>query len=263
MLAVKRRQIIAEKVKEKKFITVKELTEEFDVTDETIRRDLKYLEQHGELLRTHGGAFLREVKTFDVDVQYRKAKEIEAKLKIAEISKNIINDNDVIFLDSSTTAAEIAKAIRDMTLTVVTNSLLITNVLANHANIKTIVIGGTLDLTNLCFIGDSSSTELGRYFTNKCFVSCRSISLEHGPMDSNERLAMIRSAAISNSNSVYLIADHTKFGGVSLCQIAPLEKFDGIITDEQPSQQWLKAVSKSGPEFLLPSVQTSEEPKTQ
>jgi len=64
MLAVKRRQIITEKVKEKKFVTVKELTDEFDVTDETIRRDLKVLEEEGELLRTHGGAFLREVKTF-------------------------------------------------------------------------------------------------------------------------------------------------------------------------------------------------------
>lgn len=253
MLAVKRRQIIAEKIKEKNFITVKELTEEFDVTDETIRRDLKYLEQHGELLRTHGGAFLREIKTFDVDVQYRKTKEMDAKLKIAEISKGIIKENDVIFLDSSTTAAEIAKSIRDMNLTVVTNSLLIINLLANHPSIKTIVIGGTLDLTNLCFIGDSSTGELSRYFTNKCFVSCRSLSLEHGPMDSNERLAMIRSAAISNSNAVYLIADHTKFSGVSLCQIAPLDKFDGIITDLQPDEQWLKMASKSKLEFLFPA----------
>lgn len=257
MLAVKRRQIITEKIKVKKFITVKELTEEFDVTDETIRRDLKYLEQNGELLRTHGGAFLREIKTFDVDVQYRKTKEINAKLKIAEISKDIITENDVIFLDSSTTAAEIAKAIRNMSLTVVTNSLIIINLLVNHPNIKTVVIGGPLDLTNLGFIGDSSTGELGRYFTNKCFVSCRSISLEHGPMDSNERLAMIRSAAISNSNAVYLIADHTKFGGVSLCQIAPLEKFNGIITDIEPDEEWIKTVSKSGVEFLFPPTDST------
>ena len=253
MLAVKRRQIITEKVKEKKFITVKELTDEFDVTDETIRRDLKVLEEEGELLRTHGGAFLREVKTFDVDVQYRQTKEIVAKQRIANISKKLIDDHDVIFLDSSTTAAEIAKSVSDLELTIITNSLLIANLLANNQNIKTIVVGGTLDLTNLCFIADTTAGELSRYFTNKCFVSCRSISFDHGPMDSNESLAMIRSTAINNSNSVYLIADHTKFNGVSLCQIATYDKFDGIITDVQPDEDWIKMTSKIGVKLLFPN----------
>ncbi len=253
MLAVKRREIITEKIKEKKYLTVKELTEAFDVTDETIRRDLKFLEDRGELFRTHGGAYLGEIRATDIDVKFRKTKEIRAKQEIANISKRLISENNVIFLDSSTTAAEVAKAISDMNLTIVTNSVIITEIMINHPNIKTIVIGGQLDLTNLCFISETSSNELGRYFTQKCFVSCRSLSFEHGPMDSNERLAAVRSSAINNSHSVYLIADHTKFDEVSLCKIAPFEKFHGIITDTRPDERWIKMAAQKGFDLLFPN----------
>jgi len=252
MLAVIRREIIGQKLLDNKFLTVKELSEEFHVTDETIRRDLKLLEEKGELFRTHGGAYLKSVKDYDIDVNYRQTKELEAKQKIAVIAKDLVQDNNVVFLDSSTTAAEIAKAICNMNLTVVTNSLISANILVNYSTIKIIVIGGELDPTNLCFISDSSSNEINRYFTQKCFVSCRSLCLEHGPMDSNERLAQIRLAAIQNSNSVYLIADHTKFSEVSLYKIASFKELDAIITDVKPDARWHQCVEENEIDLLYP-----------
>jgi DeoR/GlpR family transcriptional regulator of sugar metabolism len=253
MLAVKRREIIVHKVRANKYVTVKELAEQFDVTDETIRNDLKFLEDRGDLFRTHGGAYVQAIRSYDVDVNYRLVVELAAKQKIAKIARNIINDNHIIFLDPSTTAAEIAKSITEMNLTVVTNSLLTTNLLANYPNIKIILIGGTFNKTYHCFINDINNLDMHEYFTQVSFVSCRSLCLEHGPMDSNQPLSQLRAMAIKNSQRVYLIADHTKFNEISLYKIASFEDLDGIITDEKPNDQWLEMAEETGIEILYPN----------
>ncbi|MEA4812254.1 MAG: DeoR/GlpR family DNA-binding transcription regulator [Anaerolineaceae bacterium] len=235
MLSVDRRQKISEIVKEKKFITVNELASLLEVTGETIRRDLKYLDDRGELSRAHGGAYIR---SYDVDIHYRETKMVEAKQHIAQICRGFIKENDVVFLDSSTTALEIAKTFLDVNLTVVTNSLVITNFLVAQPNIKTVTIGGNLDLRNLCFSGPATVSEVGRYYTQKCFISCRTLSSVHGAMDSNELLAQVRAIAVKNSNEAFLVADSTKFDDMSLCPIAPMESFSALVTEKKPHETW-------------------------
>jgi len=253
MLAIKRRELIAQKIKHNEQVTAKELSDQFDVTYETIRRDLIELEEQGEIQRTHGGAFYNSVKDYDVDVSSRLVKELESKQKIAKIARSLVKQNNVIYLDSSTTATEIAKEICDMKITVVTNSLLTTNLLTEFPNIRTITIGGELDLINHCFVSYKNNIASTNYFTQISFVSCRSLCLEHGPMDSNEQLAEIRLAAIKNSRVSYLIADHTKFNEVSLYKISSFDDIDGIITDIKPDEQWIKSQSKLGFKLIYPN----------
>jgi DeoR/GlpR family transcriptional regulator of sugar metabolism len=248
MLISDRRKRISELVKKKKFIRVNELAEMFNVTGETVRRDLKYLDKHGELSRAHGGAYIR---SYDVDIQYRQTKMVEAKKHIARICKELIKENDVIFLDSSTTALEIAKALVGLKLTIVTNSLLITNLLVAYPYVKTIVIGGNLDLMNHCFTGPQSIEEIANYYTQKCFVSCRTLSSVHGPMDSNEFLAQVRSIAVEHSNESYLVADSTKFDDMSLRPIASLEQFAAVITEKEPAEHWGNLASEKGFKLLF------------
>lgn len=144
MLAVTRKSEIKDIVLEKKSVTVTELAKIFSVTEETIRRDLKQLESEGFLTRTYGGAFIQDGVENNIDLSIRETAYLKNKQAIASRCRELIHNGDSIFLDSSTTTLTIAKAISDMRLTVVTNSLMIINELCDKANIHLIAIGGQL-----------------------------------------------------------------------------------------------------------------------
>ena len=160
MLAVERRACIKETIQEQKSVAVSDLARRFDVTEETIRRDLKVLEAQGVLTRTYGGAFIQGGAINEVDVTLRETSYVEAKRQIAAQCLHLIRNGDSIFLDSSTTALEIARAIRDMRLTVLTNSLLIADVLSHSESIRLQVIGGVLQPQSMSFLGEAALAAL-------------------------------------------------------------------------------------------------------
>ena len=156
MLAIERRACIKETIQEQKSVAVSDLARRFDVTEETIRRDLKVLESQGVLTRTYGGAFIQGGAINEVDVTLRETSYVDAKRQIAAQCLQLIRNGDSIFLDSSTTALEIARAIRDMRLTVLTNSLLIADVLSHSESIRLQVIGGVLQPQSMSFLGEAA-----------------------------------------------------------------------------------------------------------
>ena len=253
MLASSRLDFITKLITEQKFITVEELSQEFNVSGETIRRDLKTLEKKGILKRTYGGAFLEGAKDNDVNVQVRKDKMVKNKDMIAEICSQFLHPDDTIFLDSSTTALEIAKKITDIPITVITNSLIIINHLSNYRNVRVISLGGVLDIVNMCFTGKTTVNEMKNYYAKKGFISCRSISMKYGVMDSNEQIGQVRSVAMENCNKCYLIADHTKFDNTALCKISNISDFEAVITDIAPNDKWMEYFERYHISVFFPS----------
>lgn len=238
MLAIERRACIKETIQEQKSVAVSDLARRFDVTEETIRRDLKVLESQGVLTRTYGGAFIQGGAINEVDVTLRETSYVDAKRQIAAQCLQLIRNGDSIFLDSSTTALEIARAIRDMRLTVLTNSLLIADVLSHSESLRLQVIGGVLQPQSMSFLGEAALAALAPYYVDSAFVSCRSVSLDRGITDSNEQSAAFRSDAIRRAGRVYLVADHTKFGQTSFVQICGFDALAGIVTDQPLSAPW-------------------------
>lgn len=238
MLAVERRACIKETVQEQKSVAVSELARRFQVTEETIRRDLKVLESQGALTRTYGGAFIQGGSINEVDVTLRETSYVEAKRQIAAQCRTLIHNGDSIFLDSSTTALEIARAVREMRLTVLTNSLLIADALSRSESIRLQVIGGILQPQSMSFLGQAALTALAPYYVDSAFVSCRSASLDRGITDSNEQSAAFRADAIRRAQRAYLVADHTKFGQTSFVQICGFEALTGIVTDQPLPPPW-------------------------
>ncbi len=244
MLAVTRKQKIKEIILEKKSATVAELVETFSVTDETIRRDLKALEQEGVLMRSYGGAFIQSGVENQVDVNIRATVYVKEKTQIANQCKNLIFNGDTIFLDNSTTALHVAKAVADMRLTVLTNSLSIANHLKNHSNIRLILIGGTYSLSEDAFYGLIACKSLEEYYVDKAFLSCRSLSIENGITESSDFWAQLRHTAISRSKSCYIVADFSKFDQTSFVRIASFDAVDGIITDKPLREEWHTEMAK-------------------
>jgi Transcriptional regulators of sugar metabolism len=128
-------------------VTVKNLSEQFNVTEDCIRKDLTWLQNAGKLKKTYGGAMPVRANTHMLEVKKRKNINLEAKKKIAKKAVEIIKDNDMIFLDISTSSIEIAKLLvnSNKKITIVTNMLEIIRELSTSADIKLICIGGQLN----------------------------------------------------------------------------------------------------------------------
>ena len=238
MLAVTRKSHIKDILLEKKSVTVSELSKLFSVTEETVRRDLKQLEDEGFLVKTYGGAFIQGGVENDVALSLRETAYLKSKEAIALKAKELIHHGECIFLDSSTTALTIAKAIKDMRLTVVTHSLMVMDQLRDLENIHLICIGGNYSSKSKSNLGMVTLQALDNYYIDKTFMSCRSLSMEHGITDSNESLACIRQKLIQRSSLTYIIADFSKFDKTSFIHICDFHKIHGLITDKDMSDQW-------------------------
>ncbi len=244
MLSVTRKQKIKDLILERKSATVTELSRMFSVTDETIRRDLRSLEEDGVLMRSYGGAFVQSGVKNLIDSSIRSTVYIEEKSFIAEKCKHIIQNGDVIFLDNSTTTFFIAKVIQEMRITIVTNSLPIINLLSKNDNIRLICIGGFYSDKELAFYGSKAQKALEEYYVDKAFFSCRSLSLDHGVTDSNDDWAQMRKTIIERSKERYLVADYSKFNQTSFINICGFDHLDAIFTDRPLSQDWHSEMSK-------------------
>lgn len=244
MLAVTRKSEIKDLILEKKSVTVIELARMFSVTEETIRRDLKQLEEEGFLTRTYGGAFIHDGVENNVALSMRETIFLKSKQAIANQCRQIIHNGDSIFLDSSTTTLAIAKAISDMRLTVVTNSLLIVNELCDIPNIHLVCIGGNYTSRDKAFNGLNTTASLSSYYLDKTFMSCRSLSMEHGITDSLESVAAVRQSLVSRSKDIYLVADFSKFDKTSFIYITDFDSITGLVTDRKLNSQWLDFLAK-------------------
>ena len=252
MAPINRLDYITHQLTLKKFVSVDELSQKLKVSGETIRRDFKILEENGILKRIYGGAYLEGSTESDVSVQVRKAILLPNKEQIAVLSASFIQSDDTIFLDGSTTSLEIAKRITRLPVTVITPSLLIISFLSNYRNIRIISLGGTLDTINMCFGGKTAIENMNAFYARKGFISCRSISMRYGIMDSNEQIAEVRAAAVQNCYKRYLIADHTKFGNTALYKITDFANFNAVITDQPLSAKWMEFLSEKNIKVYYP-----------
>ena len=245
MLAAIRRDKIKKILLETGSITITEMAQKFDVSQETIRRDIKILHNEGILKKTFGGAILRSRVNPPIHHEVLENIFVECKKLIAEICKEFILNNDSIFLDHSTTALQISYLLEDLNITVLTNSLPILNVLKDKKNIKLISIGGNYNLAESGFFGRVAIGELINFHVDKAFVSCTSLNIEEGICDKTEEVSDLRRTVIENSNEVYLVADHTKFNKIAFTKTIGFEKIDYVVADFKPSHEWISFFNKN------------------
>ena len=238
MLAVTRRKIIQELLQENKSVTITKLAAQLNVTKETIRRDLRSMEKDNELIRTHGGAYILEGVQNDIDISTRQVLRTSEKEIIAEKCNTIIHTGDIIFLDNSTTAWVIAQKIINRKLTVHTTSLQIANILSESSTIHLILIGGEYSPKSKGVEGDGALRNLERYFIDKAFISCRSVSMEYGITDINDNAALMHKLVLHHAKQTFLVVDHTKLNYPSFTCVAPVKFLTGIVLDQEFSSEW-------------------------
>jgi DeoR family L-fucose operon activator len=233
MLVAQRWQKIVQLVNERNSIRVTELSELCEVTEETIRRDLDKLESEGKLLRSHGGAVSMKSSQAETPYIERETTNADEKRRIALEALKLVNENDRIILDASSTAWYMAQQLPDIPLTVLTNSIKVAMELSAKEKIKVISTGGLLSSRSLSFVGPLAERSLSTYHVDKAFLSCKGLHLQRGLSESNELQAWVKQKMIGISDAVYVLADYSKFGQQSLAHVATWQEIGHIITDEK------------------------------
>lgn len=248
MLALERQREILAVLAEQGSARVTELAEKFDVTEETIRRDLEKLEGEGKLARSHGGAVARsEAESPHWQREYVNTQEKEA---IAREAAKLVEEGDTLILDPSSTSWFLARRLPDFPLTVITNSVPVSLALGERTNCKVINPGGTLVATSMSFVGSETQVALRRYHANRLFVSCRGFDLQRGACDVSEEQAMVRRIMMEISDEHILMVDSSKLGERSLSVIAPLDAFHCVITDERARASWCASFEATGKKLI-------------
>lgn len=220
----------------KKTVTNTELCETFDVSIETIRRDLKILENQGMIQKIYGGVKLKENRDTMQMVEkwaVRIEKNSEYKAKIAKIAASMIPDNCTVFLDVGTTAYEVAKNLMNRKgLTVVTNSIHVAYEMGMNSAISVYLIGGIIKHDTLASTG-SFANEYLTYFHMIDFavISCDGFIPNHGTTEHSMDISIFKKNVITKSKNVIAVVDHTKLNIPCSCLCCPIEQIDTVITD--------------------------------
>lgn len=244
LLALERHRELLSIIEQRGSARVSELARRFDVTEETIRRDLDKLEANGKLARSHGGAVaIYGKEASHVQRAILNAHEKEA---IAKEACKRVREEDVLLLDASSTAWFLAQQLPDIPLTVVTNSLPVAQALTGRRHFKIVCAGGTLTESSMSFVGPEALDLLQRCHAQKLFMSCRGVDVQRGASDLSEEQARIRRTMLQISDKRFLLVDSSKFDTRALAVIAPLNAFTQIITDASADPEYCAAIEGQG-----------------
>lgn len=245
MLSIQRQEEIRHLLLQKRNVTVSEISKRFGVSDETVRRDLAVLCSEGFCTKTYGGASLVARSTSITSSSVKKSLCVGEKQLIAKIAAEQIKPNDCIFLDHSTTVAEMCHEIQNMHLTVVTNSIWVIRELGGRKNINLVVTGGNVSVDEQGMFGMETLNFLREHYFDKAFFSCKSMNLSKGIFDATAHVAAFRRLLCEQSGQSYLMADRTKFGVPGFVCTMPFKKLDFLITDKAPDDQWTKMLEEN------------------
>lgn len=241
MLAAERRNEILTQLRQEGRVIVADLSKKYDVTEETIRRDLEKIEQDGFAERTYGGAVLKENSKDELPFLVRKRANVEAKKRIAARIGGMIEDGDRIMLDASTTALFVAKQIRQKKdITVITNSIEILLELSDVEGWRVMSTGGTLRPEALSLLGYQAERMVSEFYVDKAIISCKGIDFHKGISDFNERESGLKKQMLSSASTRILAVDGNKFGKVSFTKILDFAELDMIVTDYELDEAWLE-----------------------
>lgn len=241
MLTLERQNLILNMLKDKKTVSITELTNELDASESTIRRDLTILDKLGKLSKVHGGAVVidEDFTVLEANVATKSSLNIDEKIEVGKYAASLINNDDFIYIDAGTTTEKLIDYINNTKAIFVTNGIVHAKKLIQKG-CKAYVIGGELKLSTEAIVGADGISNLKKFNFTKCFIGTNGISIEKGFTTPDLEEALMKREAISQSYITYILTDHTKFGKVSSVTFSNIDHAC-IITDYLPDEKFRKA----------------------
>ena len=237
-----RHERIVTLIQEQRRVRALELSKQFDVSLETIRKDLQTLHDRGALVRVHGGAQVPPI-SHESAYDRRRTDHRAAKRAIAEAAVEDIRDDSTVYLDYGTTTLAIAQRLvaENRRLSVITNTLPIAQVLAAAPQIDTIVLGGIMRRNERSLIGPMAEAAISSIHVDTGFFGCAGVHETAGITNPHSLEASVSRKMMGHCNSVVIVADASKLGSIAVHQVVPLEAVDTLITTGTPSAGLIEA----------------------
>jgi DeoR family transcriptional regulator of aga operon len=252
MLNEERRRAILEILSRDGRVFVKDLSRQFQTSQVTIRKDLESLHEQNHLHRTHGGALpCREGALEDPTLREKEQFHRKEKLHIAAAAARMVNEGQVIILDSGTTTTAIARSLRVFkNLTVVTNAVNIAAELAG-TSIEVILTGGTLRKNSFSLVGPIAEETLRRLNADILFLGVDGFDVHHGLSTPNLLESKVNRVMVEVAKRTVAVCDSSKFGRRSLSLIVPASAIHQVITDGAIAKSDLRALRKAAIEVTI------------
>jgi len=250
MLTDERRALILDRLGTQGRVLAADLSAELAVSADTIRRDLRELDDAGLLRRVHGGALPRHGDASPFAARARRAP--EAKASIARRAAECVHDGQVVVLDGGTTTLELARALRaDLSASIITTSPPIALALADHPGLEVTVVGGTLRPSALVTVGAAAVEALRLIRADLVFLGVCGLHPEIGVTTEDLEERHVKAAMIEGAAEVVALADHDKLGTAMPIVVAPLSAVTQLVTDAAADDAALAPYRALGIEVLL------------
>lgn len=249
-----RRLQISELVRKHGSVQVNSLARQFGVSAQTVRKDLRYLAERGVMSRAYGGAIDSGAMggaMSEPNYEAKRTSHLDEKRRIGMRAAALIEPGDTVVLDSGTTAIQLAEALSDIDITVVTNDFGVLTALAPKNNITIMMLGGELRRRNMAFYGGLTVEALDALHVDKLFLGVDGFDLERGITTHYEPEALLNRKMVEAAQRVISIADSSKFGKICLHRIIPVTALDVLVTDTGAPEEIVHASQQLGFELLL------------
>jgi DeoR family myo-inositol catabolism operon transcriptional repressor len=249
MIKEKRIKKIQEYVIEHQSASLDELVTVFDVSKNTIRRDVQELVDRGELKKVYGGVSVihKKLESFE-DRQVRNQ---DQKVLISKKASSFVEDGDFIFIDSGTTTIEMFEYLKDKNLTIFTNSIDFIVRALPFENLNVISIGGMLERKTNAFVNPRNMDLLKDYNIKKAFMASTGISLVNGVTNASPLESELKKTVVNRSSEVYLLVDHDKFDKYGLMTYCSLDEIDCLVTNKVPNDTYQDYFKKNGIQLVI------------
>ena len=255
MIPAQRRERIQEYLALHKIVRTVDLCELLDASEATVRRDLEWLEQDGILERTHGGAILSQRMITEPEYRQRAIHFPDEKRRIGALAASLIDEGDIVFINSGTTTTQVIQQIRDdEEITVFTNN--VNAVLEmGEPGFHHYLVGGEYQPRSRSIAGRFAIENLKQVYANKAILGVDGISLKHGcTVPTNSEAEVVKQMIERTTGQIIVVTDHSKWGVVSNFQIATIDEIDILITDEALDKSAFESLSEHSVESLIARV---------
>ena len=250
MSLILRHQKTLELVRERGYISIEELAQYFDVTPQTIRRDINQLADEGLLRRYHGGA-AHDSSVENTEYTMRVGYMLEEKLRIAEAVAAAVPDHASLFINIGTTTESIAHALLNHTgLKIITNNLNVAKILSTKEDFEVLIASGRVRPDG-GVIGQATADFFKQFKADYALIGISGIDEDGTLLDFDFQEVCVSQEILSSARQVFLAADSSKFGRNAMIRLGSLKQVDSIFTDQQPNEQYLKTIHDLGVNLVV------------
>lgn len=253
MLIEERYNLITNVLKERKTITLEELSRLLNVSKDTVRRDLIELEKRSVLKRTFGGAVLISKSVPSLKHEERLSHLRDAKDSIAAAAVKFLKNNSSVVFDASTTVQAVVPFLEGKEIRAITNSLPTAQALSAIHDCKISLLPGTLQREHLYVTGSDTVEKLASYHFDFCFLGISALDY-YGIYTHTEEEGLVKRQMIAQSSVKIALADHTKFDSLDFYKIGALNCIDILITDTAPTESLKVSIENAGVRLITSST---------